>query len=283
MLTSFVLPSLMSLALSAAPAPAAETDKPGALPRVLVMLAEQNLSENAKYWWNSGASLGADFEAAENAMAEQLKAKGFTVVDRRVLAGKVTISPAIASAEPNDSAIKEFALQSGAEVVVIGKAVAVDSGKVMNTPMHSIQATLSMRVLNLDDARILASGATTQVFAHVDPTAGSIKALQKAVAKASDDMLPKVLEAWRARVQKFVVTIHSVKDWKRARELTNKLGVLGQVKKVSQRSYKAAKLELEVEYAGKSDAFADVVVGSDAKLQVDGVTANTVALMDAAR
>lgn len=251
-----------------------------ALPRCLVMLAEQSLSESAKYWWNSGNSLGADFEAAENALAEQLKARGFTVVDRRVLAGKITVTPAIASAEPNDAAIKEFAVQSGAEIVFIGKAVAVDAGKVMNTPMHSIQATLSMRVLNLDDARILASTATTQVMAHVDPTAGSVKALQKAVAKAADDMLPKVMEAWQARIQKLVVTIKSVKDWKRARELTNKLAELGNVKKVSQRSFKAAKLELEVEFLGKSDAFADVASTGDAKLQVDGVTPNTVALVD---
>ena len=266
---------VLALAISAESVPAAP-----ALPRALVMLAEQNLSETAKYWWNSGSTLGADFEAAENAMAEQLKARGYTVVDRRVLAGKVTITPAIASAEPNDAAIKEFAVRSGAEIVVIGKAVAVDSGKVMNTPMHSIQATISVRVLNLDDARILASSATTQVFAHVDPTAGSVKALQKAVAKAAEDMLPKVTEAWQARIQKLVVTVSAVKDWKRARELTNHFGELGNVKKVSQRSFKATRLELEVEYAGQSDGFADVVTTSDAKLHVDGVTANTVAFVD---
>lgn len=245
------------------------------------MIAEQAIGQTqAKYWWASSSSFSADFEVAENTLADVLKAQGFTVVDRRVLAGKIQVSDAMTTVEPSDKDIKEFALKSGAEVVFIGKVVAVDAGTVLGTPMHSLQATLSMRALNVDDARIIGSTATTQVASHVDPLVGSTKALQKVATKAGGDLAAKVKESWTAPNSKIIVTVHGVKDWKRARDIEVALKRFPKVQKLTQRQFKDKTVEYEVEYGGSSAALADQVTQSKAAKSVESVTQNTLVLND---
>jgi hypothetical protein len=251
------------------------------LPRCLVMLAEQNIGDQrAKFWWGQSAGFSADFEVAENTLADILKSQGFVVVDRRVLAGKVEVTPAISSSDPSDKDIKEFAVKSGADVVFVGKVIAVDSGTVLGTPMHSLQATLSMRAMNVDDAQIIASTATTQVASHVDPLVGGTKALQKVAQKAGAELAAKVKESWSAPNSKILVTVRGVKDWKRARDIEIALKGLARVQKLTQRAFKDKTAEYEVEYSGSSAALADAVTHGSAAKTVESVTQNTLVLHD---
>ena len=239
------------------------------------MLAEQNVGQGqAKFWWG-GKSFATDLDVTENAIASALREKGFTVVDRRLLQGKVTVTPAITSAEPTDQAIKEFATKSGAEIVFVGKAIAVDAGTVLGTPMHSLQATMSMRALSLDDARILASGATTQVAAHVDALTGGAKALQKAAVKAMDDMLPKILDSLRAKKVKVVLTLKKLKDFKQLRKLEASLRAIADVAQLTERRFENQIAEIEIEFQGTASTLA-TRMGEQASLKITATTPNTV-------
>ena len=264
---------------AAAPAPAAAEQK--VLPRCLIMLAEQSIgAEKPKFWWGASGGFSADFEVAENTLADVLKAQGFVVVDRRILAGKLEVAPALTTIEPSDKDIKEFALKTGADVVFIGKVVAVDAGTVLGTPMHSIQATLSVRALNVDDARIIGSSAGTQSAANVDTLAGSTKALQKVTQKAGTELAQKVKDSWQAPSSRIVVTVRGVKDWKRARDIEIALKAIAKVQKLTQRGFKDKTAEFEVEYGGSTAAFADQVVQAKAGSNVESVTQNTLVLRD---
>ncbi len=270
--------ALLFVVAAAAPAPAPEQK---VLPRCLVMLAEQSVGQqSAKFWWGDKAGFSADFEVAENTLAEVLKQQGFAVVDRRILAGKVDVTPALGNLEPSDKDIKEFALKSGAEVVFIGKVVAVDAGTVLGTPMHSVQATLSMRALNVDDARIIASSASTAASPHVDAMVGSAKALQKVATKAGLELGAKLKESWTTANSRILVTIKGVKDWKRAREIEVSLKNIVRVTRLTPRAFKDKTAEYELEYGGSSSALADQVMSAKAAADVVSVTQNTLVFRD---
>ncbi len=252
------------------------------LPRVLVMIAEQNVGQaNPKYWWTQDG-FTQDFEMVENTLGRALQEKGYTVVDRRVLAGKVKATPALQNSDPTDQAVKEFALQTGAEVVIVGKAVAVDAGQVLGTQMRSVQATLSARVISIDDAKIIASAATTQAFAHVDGTAGGNKALEKAAKKAGETLIPKLSETWQNRVQTIIVRATQVSSFDDLKQLKAALATkLGESVSITQRSYKGGAAELEIRVSGSGQTLADALDGlgvGKKHIAIDGVTQATVSL-----
>jgi uncharacterized membrane protein YeaQ/YmgE (transglycosylase-associated protein family) len=103
-------------------------------PKVLIMVAEQNVGQpTAQAWWaNQGFTTNLD--VVENTFIDQWQPVGFSFVDPQALAGKIKVSKAMQSAAMEDKDVKEFGMKMGAQVVIYGKAVAQEVGsKVMGT------------------------------------------------------------------------------------------------------------------------------------------------------
>lgn len=253
------------------------------MPRVLVMISEQNVGQgDANFWWGN-KTFSTNLDAAENTFMNAWMPKGVRFVDRQALQGKIKVGPAISSAEPTNDAIKEFAGSSGAEVVVVGKAVATDVGTIMGTQMHSVRANISLRVLSLDTGRILATSTRSEAVGHVDPQTGGTLALKKAAEKASDELLEKVLAQWESEVSgpaSVTLIVNNVKQAKSLRSLSQALKeqVRG-VQDVRQRSFAKKTAELEVEIKGSAQDLADELESKQYQgfaLEVEGITSNTV-------
>jgi hypothetical protein len=253
------------------------------MPRVLIMVAEQNVGQaGAAFWWGNKA-FSTNLDAVENAFIDNWTPKGLKFVDRQALQGKLSVGQAMSSAEPSDGAVKEFGLAAGAEVVVIGKAVASDVGPIMGTQMHSIRANISLRALNLDNGEILATSTQTQAVGHIDPTTGGTQALQKVATKAADDLLAKILAQWEGHVSgpaSVKLTLKNVGKQKFLRDISEVLrNQVRGVSDVRQRSFANKVGELEVEIKGSAQDLAEQL--EDKKfpgfaVEVEAVTANTV-------
>lgn len=253
------------------------------MPRVLLMVAEQNVGQGgAQFWWGD-KTFSTNLDAVENSFMDAWIPKGVKFVDRQALQGKLSVGPALSSAEPSDQAIKEFAGKSGAELVIIGKAVATDVGPIMGTQMHSVRANISLRALNLDSAEIIATATLSQAAGHIDPTTGGTQALKKVAEKAAEELLKKILDRWQTDVHgasTVKLVINNVKKSRNLRDLAEilKTQVRG-VQEVRQRSYEKKSAELEVELKGSAQNLADEL--EDKKfpgfeIEIEGVSANTV-------
>jgi hypothetical protein len=253
------------------------------MPRVLIMVAEQNVGQaGANAWWKDHVG-STNLDAVENSFIDSWSPKGLKFVDRQALVGKLSVGPALSSAEPSDAAVKEFGLKAGAEVVVIGKAVATDVGPIMGTQMHSIRANISLRALNLDNGEILATSTQSQAVGHIDPTTGGTQALQKVAQKAADDLLQKILAQWEGHVSgptSVKLTLKNVGKQKFLRDITQTLReqVRG-VSDVRQRSFSNKVGELEIDIKGSAQGLAEEL--EDKKftgfaVEIEEVTANTV-------
>lgn len=252
------------------------------MPRMLLMVSEQNVGQpGASYWWG-GSSFTTNLDAVENAIINTWIPKGISFVDRQAAMGKFKVGPALSGAAPTDSDIKEFAGNTGAEIVVIGKAVATDAGPIMGTQMHSIRGNLSARALDLDTGRILGTVTVSQVVGHIDPVTGGTQALTKVGEKAAAELLEKILAQWQSEiggVANVTLTVTDVPNASALRKLIHAIEeqVRG-VQQVRQRSFGKKTAILEVAVKG---TVRDLEVELEAKklggfkLEVEGSSANT--------
>ncbi len=253
------------------------------MPRMLIMIAEQNIGQgDANFWWGN-KTFSTNLDAAENTFMDHWMKKGVRFVDRQALQGKISAGPATTSAEPTNDAIKEFAGKSGAEVVIVGKAVATDVGTIMGTQMHSARANISLRALSLDTGRILATATRSEAVGHVDPTTGGTLALKKAAEKTADELLEKIMAQWSQEVSgpaTITLNLTNVKQSKNLRSIAQVLReqVRG-VQDVRQLSFKNKAAELEVELKGSAQDLADELETKTFPgfaVDVQEVTANSV-------
>jgi hypothetical protein len=255
------------------------------MPRVLLMITEQNVGSAAgNSWWAGEKSFSVDLGVVENTFIDQWNPKGFSFVDRQALAGKIKVSGAVTNADqPSDDQAKEFAKGSGAEVVIFGKAIATDAGPIMGSQMHSCRANISLRALNVDSGEILGTSTQEGTAGHIDPPTGGTKALQKVSQKAAEDLLAKIMARWEAQVagpNKVSLTINGVQKSKHLRDIETFLrnDVRG-VQDVRQRGFKAKKAEMEIELKGTAQDLAEEL--EDKKfpgfnIEVEEITANSV-------
>ena len=253
------------------------------MPRMLIMIAEQNIGQgDANFWWGN-KTFSTNLDAAENTFMDHWMKKGVRFVDRQALQGKIAAGPATTSAEPTNDAIKEFAGKSGAEVVIVGKAVATDVGTIMGTQMHSARANISLRALSLDTGRILATATRSEAVGHVDPTTGGTLALKKAAEKTADELLEKIMAQWSQEVSGPATVTLNLTNVKQSKNLRSIAQVLREqvrgVQDVRQLSFKNKTAELEVELKGSAQDLADELETKTFPgfaVDVQEVTANSV-------
>ena len=252
------------------------------LPRVLVMVSEQNVGGTSVAWWQGEGAYSIDLGAAENAIIDALMTKGVPLVDRQALQGKITSKKGLTAA-PNDTDVKEFAVGTGAEVVITGTAIATDQGNIMGTQMRSLRANISLKALSLDSGQILATVTETAAVGHIDTATGGTKALDVTARKATQELLEKILNRWESEVAgpaTVQLKIANVAKSKFLRVLKTFLGndIRG-VQNVRQRSYSEKTAEFEVEIKGSAQALAEELEAKDFGdfgIEINEITANTV-------
>ncbi len=254
------------------------------MPRVLVMITEQNIGGAPSAWWtNPGASVSMD--VAENTLIDEWRPKGVKFVERQVLDGKIRVG-AVATTDLQNDVAKEFGAMSGAEIVVIGKAIATKSTTIplkTSVPMYSVNAQISVRVLNVDDGSILATATLAGAGAHINEVTAGHMALKNVAKKASEELLTKILTTWQSEISgpaTISLRLTGVNKSKFLRQiatfLRNQVRGIGEVR---QRSFKAKAANLEIEMKGTSQDLAEELEEKGFpkfNIEISEITANRV-------
>lgn len=231
------------------------------LPRVFVLVAEQAINATqATGWWQGGGNT-ADLRIMENAFMDRMEKSGFTFIDPEVLQGKVKLEAI--GADPNLQQARELGVKSGAEIVVIGRAIAKPLGEmpIDNGTFYSAVANVSARAVRTDTGEILATaeftGTAGRGFEQI--TAGR-NALSEAGRQLARDLFAKIGKAWareQSGARRIAMAVSGVDDYARLAAFKNVLvqSVRG-VKDVQERSMENGRAELDVTLAGTSQSFA---------------------------
>jgi hypothetical protein len=231
------------------------------MPRVLVLVAEQAVNATqATGWWQGGGN-SADLRVVENAFMDRMEKSGFTFVDAEVLQGKVKLEAI--GADPNLQQAREVGVKTGAELVIVGRAIAKPLGEIPldNGTFYSSVANVSARAVRTDTGEVVAAAEFTAPAGKgfEQATAGR-NALSEGGRMLAREMFSRVGKVWtreQSGLRRIALTVKGVEDYGRLAAFKSALvnSVRG-VKDVQERSMEDGRAELEVAHASTSQAFA---------------------------
>jgi hypothetical protein len=205
-------------------------------------------------------------------------------VDAEVLSGKVRLESV--GADPNAQQAREVGRLTGAEVVIVGRAVAKPLGTmaIEGGTLHASVANVSARAVRTDTGEVIAVAEFTgKAGKGFEQSTAGRNALSEAGRQLAADLFAKIGKVW-AREQsgqkRLSLTVRGVDDYARVAAFKNALvnSVRG-VKDVQERSLEEGKAEMEVLVSGTSQAFATELATRRFQgfaVKVKKVTANAV-------
>ncbi len=231
------------------------------MPRVFVLIAEQAVNATqATGWWQGGGN-AADLRVMENAFMDRMEKSGFTFIDPEVLQGKVKLEAI--GADPNLQQARELGVKTGAEIVVVGRAIAKPLGEmpIDNGTFYSAVANVSARAVRTDTGEVLAAVEFTGTAGRgFEQTTAGRNAFSEAGRQLARDLFAKIGKAWtreQSGARRISMAVGGVDDYARLAAFKNALvqSVRG-VKDVQERSMENGRAELDVTLAGTSQSFA---------------------------
>jgi hypothetical protein len=231
------------------------------MPRIAVLIAEQAINATqATGWWQGGGN-SADLRVVENAFMDRMEKSGFTFIDPEILAGKVKLE-AIGS-DPNTQQAREIGVKSGADVVIVGRAIAKPLGEIAidNGTFYSSVGNVSARAVRVDSGEVIAATEFTgEAGKGFEQTTAGRNALSNAGRKLAADLFARIGKVWsreQSGMRRVALGVKGVDDYARLATFKNALAnhVRG-VKDVQERSMEGGRAELDVTLSGTAQSFA---------------------------
>ncbi|MCP4631698.1 MAG: hypothetical protein GY855_02135 [candidate division Zixibacteria bacterium] len=216
------------------------------LPRMMVMIEEHNLTHH------DYIRDGYDLNTAEQAIQEIFRDKGFRFVDQQTAFQNIKKSSQSAAVRGDDNAAAAIGNQSGAEVIITGKAISKKANVNASLGgMISIQANVNLRAIRTDNADIIGTAAKHAPQVHIDDVTGGVMSIQKATKAAAEELAGKIVATWSedlASGMRIEVTFHNVQSFSQLSDLKFVLqDYVRNVKSVDQRSFGGGTAVFDVE------------------------------------
>ena len=210
-------------------------------------------------------------------------AKGISLVDANTAAKAQKRDILLAAIKDDVDAVASLGARFSADVVVVGKAVAKFGKelKIAGQTMYQYTASLNVRVVQSDSARVLAVESFGPITVNTMQRGGEDKALDKLATDCAPKLLASVIEAWRKRanVSKTVelsITGMDFNRWKTFREEASKIRG---VQNIRLREITQDVASIDIEYRYDNEGLADRLTELKAvKLKVTEITSNRLRL-----
>ncbi len=253
------------------------------MPRVMIMIAEQNIGmEYFHYWWG-GASSRVDFTVTENILMKQLNEKGFNVIDHCVKNKNLELSNAYKIVYLNNSSIKKIGSLYDAEVVIYGKTLAKLAGVIKGTSMKSVQADISLRAVNIDNGQVIASSTAHGAAVHISEVTAGSEAIKNATEKISRELISQIISQWSSDVSSgslIQMTISGITSYNNLVEFKKavKKKIRG-VKEIYQRKFGSQVAVVDIETVNSAQNLTDELSGikfDGFTIEIIGITQNSI-------
>lgn len=255
------------------------------MPRIMIMVAEQNVGmHHYAYWWHVVAG-HADLTITENTLMEKLSEKGFNIVDHSVKTKNIQISDAYKIESLTNDAIKTLGNLYDAEVVIYGKALSKLAGSVMGSSMKSAQADVSLRAVNTDNGQVIASSTNHAAAVHPSEVNAGTEALKLAAEGIAEKLITQIINRWSQDVSggtMIQVVISGIKSYNhlvKFKEMVQKKirGVAG----LYQRDFSAGIATLDINISTTAQNLADELIVIDYggfAIDITSITQNSINL-----
>ncbi|MCD6166527.1 flagellar assembly protein T N-terminal domain-containing protein [bacterium] len=248
-------------------------------PRLLVMIQERNIGQSYEQYHY----FDVDMTAAETALIDVLMAKGLEFVDPTIIKQKLKKEQALAALAGDTKAAVSLGHDYGAEVVILGKAMAKVATGVNLYGMKSCQADVTARAVNTDTGTIIATASAHAAKPHIDELTGGTMAIQAAAKKVANELLEKILRKWRESfysLNSVQLRLENVQSYDQLNQIKGNLKYLIRgIKNIFERRYQGSIAELDLKITGNAKQLARELSLKDfhpVKFKVLEVTQNAV-------
>jgi len=231
-----------------------------------------------------------DGKTAENAILAYLKDKSFDLVDAASVAALLKMEEGLINraVQGDPGAAAQIGAKNGAEYVIVGSVTKSlkETELLSEAGMISGQASISAKVINCSNARVVASNSASAATYHVSGKVATANASQKAAEKLMDR---KLFETIVTTFQDMInngfsldVTVNNVPNFKTQKSVRAFLTNLPNVVSVTKKAFGGGSLGLTVLYKGDADAFSELIDGKTAAgkmISVTDIAANSVTLL----
>jgi len=257
---------------------------PSERPRVLFMIAEQNIGRKFFtywwWWWGGKREIEAErieLSAAETALKERFLAKGFNVVDISVATGGFEVPEAYRIVDLTKDQAIYFGRNLDAEIVVMGKAIAQKGPKTEGSRLGVYLADISAQAVQVDTGKVLGSTRGHGTSRHVSEVTGATTAMDNAAAEAAEKLTAQILSDW-AGPNLVTIRLLGVTDY---RQVTDFKGMLKErvsgIGNIYERGFEATRATIQVESRVPARVIADEIAGSGKPaLKVINTTSGTI-------
>jgi len=157
---------------------------PAVMPRVMIMVDEQSLGTVAT-------------SEVESMAVRKLVELGVPVVDQDMVRSNIARSQQMLKAAGDNRGAAALGTQFGADVVLVGEAVAKPSARrIADTNLRSYQAVVTLRAVRTDNAATLSSASEDSTQVGLEDVSGSAKALRSAATASLEKIIPNMLAKW---------------------------------------------------------------------------------------
>ena len=238
-------------------------------PRVAIVIMEQN-----------GDTAAAPGGIVETSLNSSLAKRGYALVDRQAMLA-VEREATKGQGDQTDAVVRAAA-NGGAEVVVVGQATARHGAAVGGTSFRPVQASVTLRAVEVDSGELLATVSSTQQALHVNPSAAGSEALQKAAVELSEQLNRQMVAAWNKkliglRTLRMTVAGLPFAEVQRLKDALKEQ--LVQVENVHERGYRDQQLRLDLDVTGPTSAVLEELASLElggSRLKVAGYSAGTI-------
>ncbi|MCL5791604.1 MAG: DUF6175 family protein, partial [Deltaproteobacteria bacterium] len=223
-----------------------------------------------------------DMSIAENEMMQKLLDSGFNVVDEATVLKDIKLHNALRIENLDDDTIKDIGKISNADVVIYGKALAMLYGKVEGSEMKSVQADVSLRAVDADDGRVLASGEQHAASVNIDEITAGNDAIKKATDELADSMIAIIQNKWKREMNNgsiIQLTVNGIKTAGDIAALKDALMATSGVKDAYTRSMGNGSATVDVDYKGSASSLVTSLLNNKTittLYNITGTTMNTI-------
>ena len=232
------------------------------LPRILVLISDQNLEDRLpKYWWGQEKYLSECFSV--NALVEIMKTKEFPIINNDIITQNTIVDPIYDKPDLNNLEAVDLGLSSHAEVVIVGKSVASRVPNIIGGNIRSFKGTVSARAIRTDTGAEIATTMQTSVTTNTDEIAGARDVLSRAGSLAGEDLASQIVAAWQKQEEQsniFEIIVEGTGDIAKFEKFRRILNNIPGVKNFQIKELKPDEAVTIVDFQGTGKELADTLM-----------------------
>jgi hypothetical protein len=231
------------------------------MPRVVLFLTEQNIGDPAPETCPAENAAG-QMPTAAAAMAKNLRARGFTVLDPEALGRSLQDRSLDCRPDFDNNQAARIAKKLQADIVIVGASVATYAANTMGAQIRSFSGKVSVRAIRTDTAETVAATENTAVVTGAEAEAGSRAALTEAGGEAAAALAPEMLATWKVEKSTEPITLNVMGTQNLGHFVMFRRALAGieGVSELQTREMRADQAKLVVEYDGNARDLAETLL-----------------------